>query len=108
MHEKVWIHLGTALPTCPGFDKSFANLTIDVKPDNIFLNWHVDSSDEFHLGKVILGDMDCALKLKGEKLLNHKIGNVMWRSPEGQLGRGVGKPSEVFSFALLVCFVVLN
>lgn len=26
----------------------------------------------------------------------------MWRSPEGQLGRGVGKPSQVFSFALLV------
>jgi hypothetical protein len=30
------------------------------------------------------------------------MGNVMWRSPEGQLGKGVGKPSEVFSFALLV------
>jgi hypothetical protein len=50
--------------------------------------------------------MDCALKLKGEKLLNYKIGNVMWRSPEGQLGRGVGKPSEVFSFALLVSLVL--
>lgn len=59
-------------------------------------------NDEFHLQKVVLGDMDCALKLKGEKLLNYRIGNVMWRSPEGQLGKGVGKPSEVFSFALLV------
>jgi serine/threonine protein kinase len=106
MHEKNWIHLGTKLPACPGFDKSFANGTIDVKPDNIFLNWYVDSSDEFHLGKVVLGDMDCALKLQGEKLLNYKIGNVMWRSPEGQLGRGVGKPSEVFSFALLVSLVL--
>jgi serine/threonine protein kinase len=86
----------------PSFDKSFANLAIDIKPDNIFLNWYVDSSNEFHLGKVVLGDIDCALKLKGRKLLNYKIGNVMWRSPEGQLGRGVGKPSEVFSFALLV------
>ncbi|KAF1920696.1 calcium/calmodulin dependent protein kinase-like protein [Ampelomyces quisqualis] len=89
MHEKNWIHL-------------------DVKPDNILLNWYVDSSDEFHLGKVVLGDMDCALKLKGDKLLNYKIGNVMWRSPEGQLGRGVGKPSEVFSFALLVTFNCLT
>ncbi|KAF1352906.1 calcium/calmodulin dependent protein kinase-like protein [Lizonia empirigonia] len=87
MHEKNWIHL-------------------DVKPDNIFLNWYVDSSDEFHLGKVVLGDIDCALKLKGEKLLNYKMGNVMWRSPEGQLGRGVGKPSEVFSFALLCLYVI--
>ena len=73
-----------------------------MKPDNISLNWYVDSNEEFHVEKVVLGDMDCALKLKGEKLLNYKIGNIMWRSPEGQVGRGVGKPSEVFSFALLV------
>lgn len=62
----------------------------------------MDNNDRFHLEKVVLGDMDCALKLEGPKLLNHRIGNAMWRSPEGQLGRGVGKPSEVFSFALLV------
>ena len=106
MHEKNSIHLGTKLPACRSFDQSSDNPSTDVKPDNIFLNWYVDSSDEFHLGKVVLGDMDCALKLSGEKLLNYKIGNVMWRSPEGQLGRGVGKPSEVFSFALLVCLVL--
>ena len=80
--------------------------TLVVKLDNILLNWYVDSNDEFHLGKVVLGDMDCALKLKGEKLLNYRIGNVMWRSSEGQLGRGVGKPSEAFSFALLVSLVL--
>ena len=49
-----------------------------------------------------LSDLDCALKLKGDKLLNHRIGNVMWRSPEGQAGKGIGKPSEVFSFGLMV------
>jgi len=35
------------------------------------------------------------------------MGNVMWRSPEGQTGKGIGKPSEVFSFGLVVselCF----
>lgn len=106
MHEKNWIHLGTRLPACHGFTKSFADLSADVKPDNIFLNWREDSSDEFHLEKVVLGDMDCALQLKGDKLLNYKIGNVMWRSPEGQLGRGVGKPSKIFSFALLVSLVL--
>lgn len=62
----------------------------------------MDEKDQFHLEKVALGDMDCALKLEGQKLLNQRMGNVMWRSPEGQLGKGVGKPSEVFSFALLV------
>jgi hypothetical protein len=68
----------------------------------------VDEKDQFHLEKVALGDMDCALKLKGELLLNHRMGNVRWRSPEGQLGKGIGKPSEVFSFGLLVsqCLVL--
>lgn len=76
--------------------------SLDVKPNNVFINWHVDEKDQFHLEKVALGDMDSALKLKGEMLLNHRVGNVMWRSPEGQLGKGIGKSSEVFSFALLV------
>jgi hypothetical protein len=62
----------------------------------------VDKNDQFQLEKVTLGDMDCALKLEDQKLLNQRMGNVMWRSPEGQLGKGVGKPSEVFSFGLLV------
>jgi serine/threonine protein kinase len=106
LHEKNWIHLGTRLHACPRLEKSFADSTIDVKPNNVFLNWYVDSSDEVHLGKVVLGDMDCALKLQGEKLLNYKIGNFMWRSPEGQLERGVGKPSKVFSFALLVSLML--
>lgn len=35
-------------------------------------------------------------------MLDHRMGNVMWRSPEGQIGKGVGKPSEVFSFGLVV------
>jgi hypothetical protein len=54
------------------------------------------------LQKVALGDIDCALKLIDDKPLNARMGNVMWRSPEGQIGKGIGKPSEVFSFGLLV------
>ncbi|QDS73987.1 hypothetical protein FKW77_008561 [Venturia effusa] len=57
----------------------------DVKPNNVFLNCFVDDkTDEFQLEK----------------------GNVMWRSPEGQLGKGLGKPSEVFSFGLLCLYVI--
>ena len=66
------------------------------------LNWYVDEKDIFRLQKVVLGDIDCALEMVEGKPLNAMIGNVMWRSPEGQLGRGIGKHSEVFSFGLLV------
>lgn len=56
-----------------------------------------------------LGDFDIALKLKGEKPLRapHAVGNVFWRSPEGQTGKGVAKPSDVFSFGL-VCIYALG
>lgn len=74
----------------------------DTKPDNVVLNWDVDENGEIKVGDVVLGDLDCALKLIGDKLLNFRIGNVMWRSPEGQAGRGIGKHSEVFSFGLMV------
>jgi hypothetical protein len=59
-------------------------------------------ADFKQLQKVVLGEMDCALKLIDERPLNAMIGNVMWRSPEGQIGKGIGKPSKVFSFGLLV------
>ncbi|KAF7880890.1 uncharacterized protein EAF02_006781 [Botrytis sinoallii] len=71
MHARNWIHL-------------------DVKPDNVFIDWFVQ-----------LGDLDCALYLTGTHLLNHEIGKVMWQSPEGQLGRAMGKHSEVLSLGLL-------
>jgi hypothetical protein len=66
------------------------------------LDWSLEDRGRIKIERVVLGDLDCALKLDGNTLLNHKMGNVMWRSPEGQLGRGVGKPSEIFSLGLLV------
>lgn len=56
--------------------------------------------------RVVLGDLDCSLKLKGDKLLRlpdgMKLGNVMWRGPEAQTGQGIGKASDVFSYGLVV------
>ena len=72
------------------------------------LNWNCDQNGQFKIERVVLGDLDCALKLKDEKLLNHRIGNVMWRSPEGQTGKGIGKSSEVFFFRLVVSELCFN
>lgn len=72
------------------------------------LNWSLDKNSRFTIERVALSDLDCALKLKGEKLLDHRMGNVMWRSPEGQMGKGIGKPSEVFSFGLVVSGLSLS
>ncbi|KAL2074090.1 hypothetical protein VTL71DRAFT_7868 [Oculimacula yallundae] len=103
IRTKDWIHLGiTPGDSAANSNSSPLTYLTDAKPNNIFLNWHVDEKSQFQLEQVVLGDMDCALKLEGQKLLNQRLGNVMWRSPEGQLGKGIGKPSEVFTFALLV------
>ncbi len=105
MHARNWIHLGISHSSCLvcRCPSAYCSpIILDLKPDNVFVNWHIDKEDKFHLERVALGDLDIALQLKDEKLFNHRIGNVMWRSPEGQLGKGVGKHSEVFSFGLLV------
>jgi len=55
----------------------------DTKPDNVLLDWCKDKDGRFKVERVVLSDLDCALKFRGDKLLNHRMGNAMWRSPEG-------------------------
>ncbi|ETI26444.1 hypothetical protein G647_03221 [Cladophialophora carrionii CBS 160.54] len=87
LHSRNWIHL-------------------DTKPDNAMIDWNVDENGRFIVERVAWADLDCALQLMGEQLLDHRIGNVMWRSPEGQTGKGIGKPSEVFSFGLICLYTI--
>ncbi|KAM5431697.1 hypothetical protein McanCB56680_006737 [Microsporum canis] len=89
LHAKNWIH-------------------IDVKPDNVMINYTQDKQGQPLPERVALGDLDCSLKMKGDKLLRLpegiKLGNVMWRSPEAQTGQGIGKHSDVFSYGLVCLF----
>ncbi|KAI0009492.1 kinase-like domain-containing protein [Xylariaceae sp. FL0662B] len=90
LHSKDWIH-------------------IDVKPDNILVNWTCDREGNKTVTDVALGDFDIAFKLEGGGRLQtpYALGNVMWRSPEGQTGRGVTRALDVFSFGL-VCIYALG
>lgn len=63
MHEKDWIHLGK--PSLHR-DIELIDSVLDVKPDNIFINWDFDSNRQFRLQKILLGDMDCDLKLNSK------------------------------------------
>lgn len=65
-----------------------------------------NSNGQFEILRVALSDLDCSLELEGDKLLNARTGNVMWRSPEAQIGKGIGKPSDVFSYGLLVSWTI--
>lgn len=76
----------------------------DVKPDNILVDWAYDDQGQPKVENVALGDFDLALKLVDEQPLRapHAVGNVMWRSPEGQSGKGVAKASDIYSLGLVV------
>ncbi|KAI0133215.1 kinase-like protein [Hypoxylon sp. NC0597] len=84
---------------------------IDVKLDDILVDWSVDDQEKIHITRVALGDLDCRLQLEGDRPLRlpggNRIGNVMWRSSEAQTGKGIAKPSDVFSFRL-VCLCRLT
>ncbi|AEO62063.1 hypothetical protein MYCTH_2312992 [Thermothelomyces thermophilus ATCC 42464] len=90
LHNKNWIH-------------------IDVKPDNVLVNWACDHNGNKTVSEVVLGDFDIAFKSEDgrPRQTPYAIGNVTWRSPEGQTGRGVTKASDIFSFGL-VCIYVLG
>ncbi|KAM5442569.1 hypothetical protein MferCBS31731_002448 [Microsporum ferrugineum] len=85
---------------------SFIKKNPNVKPDNVMINYTQDKQGQPLPERVVLGDLDCSLKMKGDKLLRLpegiKLGNVMWRSPEAQTGQGIGKHSDVFSYGLVV------
>ena len=91
--------------------RSLANqYPTDVKPDNILVNWTCDEKGDKTVTDVVLGDFDIAFKLEGIKSRQtpYAIGNVMWRSPEGQTGNGVTKASDIFSFGLVVSELCSN
>lgn len=77
-----------------------------MKPDNVMVDWNLDEQGQVQIERVALIDLDVSLKLKADKLLRmpdmQRLGNFMWRSPEAQTGQGIGKPSDVFSFGLVV------
>jgi serine/threonine protein kinase len=68
------------------------------------VNWSCDKEGNKTVTDVALGDFDIAFKSEGgePRQTPYAIGNVMWRSPEGQTGKGVTKASDMFSFGLVV------
>jgi serine/threonine protein kinase len=88
------------------FQKFLLIKCLDVKPDNVMVNWSLDKQGQVNIDRVALADLDCGLKVKDGQLLRlpgaQRIGNPMWRSPEAQTGKGIHKKSDVFSYGLVV------
>lgn len=107
LHSKDWIHLGIL----PYLESYFMNTVkadlhdlADVKPDNVLVNCDSNREGYETVVNAVLGDFDLIFKWEKAKPCHttYAIGNAMWRSPEGQAGRGMTKASDIYSFGLMV------
>lgn len=73
-----------------------------MKANNIVIDWE----EEYHkikITQVQLTDIeDSALVPPGCDILDKQVGNWMWRSPEAHTQGRVNKPSDMFSFGVVV------
>ena len=81
---------------------------VDVKPDNILISYTTGADGNRNINAVCLADTEDARKLeKGHEVFG-MVGNVYWRSPEGQMGIRVHKASDLWSFAATVSSPLLK
>lgn len=62
-----------------------------------------DTSEGITVDRVQLSDLEDSTHIPpGQALRGLKVGNQFWRSPEAHVQGAVGKPSDIFSLALVV------
>lgn len=74
----------------------------DVKPNNILVQTQ-ESNAGLKVEQVQLADLeDAAHVAPGGALKGAQLGNIMWRSPESHAMGPMQKPSDMFSFGIVV------
>ena len=74
----------------------------DVKADNIMIEYKEESNGVV-VEKVQLTDLESAGQVpSGKNISGALLGNWMWRSPEAHAQGRVNKPSDMFSFGVVV------
>ena len=102
MHDCDIVHLGelndSALHTVNINDWS----SLDVKPDNILVNCRNVDQDVV-VEQVQISDLENAAHLPKPRCIKGMLaGNDDWRCPEGHLKGELNKPSDLYSFGLVV------
>ncbi|KAI1438094.1 kinase-like domain-containing protein [Xylaria sp. CBS 124048] len=81
---------------------------LDVKANNIMIDYR-ETPEGIVVDRVQLSDLeDSTLIPPGQALSGLKVGNQLWRSPEAHVQGAVGKPSDIFSLAIVFIFLRLR
>ncbi|KAI1260242.1 kinase-like domain-containing protein [Xylariaceae sp. FL1019] len=81
---------------------------LDVKANNIMVDYH-DTPEGIVVERVQLSDLEDSTHIPpGQALNGVQVGNQLWRSPEAHVQGAVGKPSDVFSLAIVFIFMRLR
>lgn len=80
----------------------------DIKPNNILVDWE-NINHEIAVKQVKLADIEDAVSVEpNSDIVGVQVGNLMWRSPEAHTQARVNKPSDVFSFGIVVSHRTLS
>ncbi|KAK2809482.1 hypothetical protein FQN50_003750 [Emmonsiellopsis sp. PD_5] len=79
---------------------------LDIKPDNIMVNYRGNGSETV-IEQVQITDFENAAYLPEGKYIKGMLpGNDYWRSPEGHFRGILNKPTDIFSFAVVCIYAM--
>jgi serine/threonine protein kinase len=74
----------------------------DIKPNNIMVDWD-ENDGNTTIRQVQIADIEDAAYVPDDSfIVGRQVGNWMWRSPEAHASGRVHKPSDIFSFGVVV------
>ena len=74
---------------------------LDVKANNIMIDYR-ETPEGIAVDRVQLSDLEDSTHIPPGQALHVQVGNELWRSPEAHVQGAVGKPSDIFSLAIVV------
>ncbi|KAF1955136.1 serine/threonine protein kinase [Byssothecium circinans] len=81
----------------------------DIKPNNILLDYEDAAGGDIAVRCVQISDLEDAVILPpGDNIGGCLCGNQLWRSPESWARAGQNTPSDIFSFGVVIIYVMLN
>ncbi|KAF2966785.1 hypothetical protein GQX73_g6782 [Xylaria multiplex] len=81
----------------------------DIKPNNVLIDYEQGSSGDVTVKSVQISDLeDAVIVAPGRYLRGPLCGNQLWRSPESWARSRQNHASDVFSFAILMIYVITN